>query len=155
MKLTLKMNIDNKDFDLVFDLTNRAGRIYRQYFGRDAIKDLNALHKLANPNPFGSIDVSKVKLPENAKEDITEKDIIEALLQQIDTEKFEDVVFDFSHTEQAGQIIWAFAKNADDKLPNYEEWIDDFDFVLPVKEIIDVLYDAWNGSAQPTLELKN
>lgn len=157
MKITLKMSIQEHEFLLNVDLTNRAGRIYRQKYNRDILKDMAALYKKINKSFFDDVDFSKIDIVDKTEEEISKQimanvDMSKLIAAEMDKDLFS---LDFEETEQAGQIIWAFAKNADEKLPDYEDWIDDFDFVLPVDKIITEIYTAWGKSAQPIIELKN
>lgn len=155
MYITLKMKIQDQEFNLDVNLANRAGRIYRQQFNRDLLRDMTEIYKKLHKSPFDGIDMSGIDLDGK-----TEKEIYEQLLSRVDMAQYledhtEKNQLDFTETERAGQIIWAFVKNNDDKTPNYEDWIDGYDFILPVGEIVSVLYEAWGKSAQPTIELKN
>lgn len=153
MYITLKMKIQEQEYSLEVNLANRAGRIYRQQFNRDLLKDMSEIYKKLHKSPFEGINIGDIDLTGK-----TEKDIYEQLISRVDITKFIDqnnVALDFEETETCGKIIWAFAKNRDEKIPNYEDWIDSYDFVLPVGEIVSALYEAWGKSAQPTIELKN
>ena len=154
MYITLKMKIQDAEIDLEVNLTNRAGRIYRQQYNRDLIKDMSDIYKKLVKSPFEGVDLTGLKIV-----DKTETEIYDQIMERMDVAKMmttnDQIVLDFEDAERAGQIIWAFVKNRDEKLPNYEEWIDSFDFVFPVEKIIPALYDAWGKSAQPTIELKN
>lgn len=154
MNITLKMKIDEQDFEIKANLTNAAGRIYRQQFSRDLLKDMNEIYKKTHKSPFDGIDMTGVTVQGK-----TEQEIYEQLISKVDISKLlearQETDLDFEETERGCQIIWAFAKNANKNLPEWQEWIDEFDFVLPVAEIVGVLYEAWIKSAQPTVELKN
>ena len=155
MNITLKMNIQDQDFELVCNLTNHAGRIYRQQFNRDILKDMNEVYRQLHKSPFEGIDL--VDIDVNGK---TEQEIYEQILSKVDVSKLIELqtnqtAMSFEDTETCGHIIWAFVKNADKNTPTYEQWIDDFDFVLPVGEIVSALHEAWTKSAVPTVELKN
>lgn len=155
MNITLKMELLDHEENLEVNMTNRAGRIYRQQYGRDLIKDMAELYRKIVQTPLSGIDLSGIKIVDRSEEEIYEQ-----LMERVDYKKLlasneELISLDFEEIERAGQIIWAFAKNKDEKLPNYEEWIDGFDYILPVENIIRSLYEAWGKSAQPTVELKN
>ena len=154
MNITLKMNIQDQDFELNCNLTNHAGRIYRQQFSRDILKDMADINRKLHVSPFEGINMAGLDV--NGK---SEQEIYEQILSRVDIEKLLEAqngkTLDFEDTEKAGQIIWAFAKNADDKIPGYDKWIEEFDFVLPVGEIVSTLHEAWHKSATPTVELKN
>lgn len=155
MYITLKMTINEQETSLDVNLTNRAGRIYRQHFNRDILKDMSDIYKKMHKSILDEIDMTGISVTGK-----TEQEIYEQILTKVDMTKLmsaqnEKVTFTFDETERCGQIIWAFAKNHDDKIPNYEEWIDSFDYILPVTDIVDALYNAWTTSAQPTIELKN
>ena len=154
MIITLKMKIQDQEFTLNANLTNAAGRIYRQQFNRDLLKDMAEIYKILHRSPFEGISMEGIDV--NGK---TEQEIYEQLVSKIDIPSIltyrTETNLNFEEEERGGQIIWAFAKNADKTIPNYTDWIDSFDFVLPVGDIVSVLYEAWNHSAQPTIELKN
>ena len=153
MYITLKMKIQDQEFTLDVNLANRAGRIYRQQYGRDLLKDMAEIYRKLHKSPFSGINVGDIDLTGK-----TEKEIYEQLISRVDISKFieqNSVSLDFEETETGGKIIWAFAKNRNDSIPNYEDWIDSFDFVLPVGDIVSALYEAWGKSAQPTVEIKN
>lgn len=154
MYITLKMKIQDHEENVEVNLTNRAGRIYRQQYNRDLIKDMMDLYKKLNKSPLDGIDMTGIEIKGKSEEEIYEQ-----LMSRVDIAKLMEneaqITLDFEETERAGQIIWAFAKNRNNNLPNYEAWIDGFDFILPVDKIVCTLYEAWGKSAQPTVELKN
>ena len=154
MNITLNMEIQGQEFSLTANLTNAAGRIYRQQYARDIIQDMEGIYKTLNKNPFDGINLDGLEVKGK-----TEQEIYEMLLSRVDYAKLIEAnskqTLDFEQTERGGQIIWAFVKNADKGIPGYEEWIDSFDFVLPVGEIVCAIYDAWCNSAKPTVALKN
>lgn len=153
MLITLKMTIQDQDFNLGVDVTMKACRIYRQQFGRDIIKDMAEINRIVNPSLYDLVDISEIKVDGKTEDEVLQEVMKKAYPEYKKHEK--TTVLDYQHTEQASQIIWAFAKNADESIPNYEDWIDSFDFILPVKEIITSLYDVWNKTAQPIIEIKN
>lgn len=153
MNITLKMKIDDQEVDLVANLTMNAGRIYRQHFQRDLIEDLSQIYQKINPSIYDKIDLSGIETDGKTEEELTQQIINRALPVWSETRK--NSVLSYTDTERASQIIWAFVKNADKDLPGYEEWIDGFDYILPIKPIITALYDAWHDSAKPTVEVKN
>ncbi len=145
------MIIEEQEIAIDVNLANRAGRIYRQQYGRDLIADMSDLYKKLHKSPFSEIDMTGVDL--NA---LTEQEIFERIMSKIDVNDYlKKQVLSFEDTETAGKIIWAFAKNRNENIPNYEDWIDSFDFVLPVEDIVTALYDAWGKSARPIVEIKN
>lgn len=151
MYITLKMKIEDQDINLDVNLANRAGRIYRQQYGRDLVDDMTELYKKLHKSPLSGLDMSGID-PDN----LTEQEIFERIMAKVNLENYmTQNVLSFEDTEIAGKIIWAFAKNRNENIPNYEDWIDGFDFVFPVEEIISALFDAWGKSARPTVELKN
>jgi len=153
MYITLKMKIQEQEFTLEVNLANRAGRIYRQQFNRDLLKDMSEIDRKLHKSPFEGLNIQDIEITGK-----TDQEIYEQIVSRIDVSKFleqNNTPLDFEETETCGHIIWAFAKNKDEKIPNYEEWIDSFDFVLPVGEIVTALYEAWGKSAKPTIELKN
>jgi hypothetical protein len=155
MYITLNMKIQDQEFALEANLSNRAGRIYRQQFNRDLLKDMTDLYKKTHKSIFDSADLTGIDLKGK-----TEQEIYEQILSRVNMAEFieslnESRTLSFEETDRCGQIVWAFVKNKDINTPNYEEWIDSFDFILPVIDISNALFEAWNKSAQPTIELKN
>lgn len=152
MEITLKMKIQDQDFDLKVDLTMKAGRIYRQQFNRDLVDDMTEIYTILNRSIYDSLDLFKIDVDGKSEDEIYQQIVDQAMPIYLAQRKTANL--SYQHTEQASQIIWAFCKNADEKIPNYEEWIDSFDFILPIKDLIDALYTAWNESAKPTVEIK-
>lgn len=155
MYITLKMEIQEQEYTLEVNLANRAGRIYRQQFNRDILKDMTDLYKKLHKSPFDVIDMSRIEYDGK-----TDQEIYAQIVENVDVTKLlmdqdDATALSFEETERAGQIIWAFVKNRDANTPNYEDWIDEYDFILPVDQIVSSLFEAWNKSAQPTIELKN
>ena len=108
MYITLKMKIQDQEFDLNVNLANRAGRIYRQQYGRDILRDMTDLYKKLNKSPFEGIDMTGIDIKGK-----TEQEIYDDLLSHVDMAKFlesrtNSIGLDFEETERAGQIIWAF-----------------------------------------------
>lgn len=153
MIVTLKMEIQGQEFNLAADLTMKAGRIYRQQFTRDLSIDLTDIYQRVNPSIYENLDLSGIQTEGKTTEELTQQVIEKAYPVWVEAQK--KASLSYEEMERASQIIWAFAKNADKDLPGYEEWIDSFDFILPVKELITALYGAWNESAKPTVEVKN
>ena len=156
MNITLKLSINDQVFEIVANATLKVCRIYRQQFGRDLIKDMSEINKMIKPSIYDFVDTEE--LAKINTENVSEEELNRTILKKVYPayRKFEkEVLLDTEHTERANQIIWAFAKNADENLSGYEDWIDGFDFILPVKKIIPALYDAWEKSAQPIVEVKN
>jgi hypothetical protein len=152
MNITLKMTIQDQEIELNANLTNNAGRIYRQQFSRDLLRDMTDLYKKLHKSPFEGIDMSGIEV--NGK---TEQEIYQQLVSKVDISKLMDQKesLDFEDTEKGEQIIWAFLKNADHAAPNFTDWSNSYDYVLPVGDIVSALFEAWSNSAQPTVELKN
>ena len=152
MYITLKMKIQDQEIDLDVNLANRAGRIYRQTYNRDILKDMAEIYKKVNKNPFDGVDTSGIDIV-----GMTEEELLKELISRVDPRELikDREILDFEEAERAGQIIWAFAKNRNKDLPGYEDWIDSFDFILPVEEILTKLFEAWGKSAAQTIEIKN
>lgn len=155
MYITLNMKIQDQDVSLEANLSNKAGRIYRQQFNRDLLEDMNAIYDKTHKSPFDGIDMTGLQLSGKS-----EQEIYEQLLSRVDMSKMLSAreaknTLTFEETERGGQIIWAFVKNKDKDIPNYEKWIDEFEYILPVADIVNALYEAWSKSAQPTIEIKN
>ena len=152
MKITLKMNEENTE--MTVNMTMNGARIYRQNFSRDMLKDMNEIYGKLHESPFDGIDMSGIQV-----EGKTDQEIYEQLMAKVDVTKLFALqtkeTLDYVETERGAQIIWAFAKNADKNVPDYEEWIESFDYILPVGDIVTALYEAWHKSAMPTVEIKN
>ena len=152
MKITLKMNETNTD--LTVNMTMNGARIYRQNFSRDMLKDMNEIYGKLHKSPFDGIDMGGIQV-----EGKTDQEIYEQLMSKVDVTKLlasqNKETLDYDETERGAQIIWAFAKNADRNAPDFEEWIEEFDYILPVGDIVTALYEAWHKSAMPTVEIKN
>lgn len=155
MYITLKMEIQEEVFTLDLNLANRAGRIYRQQFERDILKDMSDLYRKLHRNPLDIFDLTGFDAEGKTEEEIHDELMSRVNVDKLMTFQSESIPLDFEETERAGQIIWAFAKNRKESIPSYEDWIDEFDFVLPVEKIIPALYEAWGKSAKPIIELKN
>ena len=152
MKITLKMNESNTE--MTVNMTMNGARIYRQNFSRDMLKDMNEIYVKLHKSPFDGIDMSGIQV-----EGKTDQEIYEQLMSKVDVTKLfasqTKEMLDYDETERGAQIIWAFAKNADRNLPDFEEWIEGFDYILPVGDIVSALFEAWHKSATPTVEIKN
>lgn len=152
MKITLKMNETNTD--MTVNMTMNGARIYRQNFSRDMLKDMSEIYQKLHKSPFDGIDMSGIQVDGK-----TEQEIYEQLMSKVDVTKLIDMqtkkTLDYDETERGAQIIWAFAKNADRNTPEFVEWIEGFDYILPVGDIVSALYEAWHKSAMPTVEIKN
>lgn len=152
MKITLKMNESNTE--MTVNMTMNGARIYRQNFSRDMLKDMNEIYVKLHKSPFDGIDMSGIQV-----EGKTDQEIYEQLMSKVDVTKLlasqTKETLDYDETERGAQIIWAFAKNADRNLPDFEEWIEGLDYILPVGDIVCALYEAWHRSAMPTVEIKN
>lgn len=157
MNVTLKMNINDQEFELKCDVTNAAGRIYRQQYNRDLLIDMKEIYKKTHKTELDAL--SAINMEGIDVETLSADDLSKALLDRVDISKLmamqEEETLSFEETDRCGQIVWAFVKNADKDTPRYEEWIDSFDFILPVIDIVCALYEAWTKSAQPTIQLKN
>ncbi len=152
MNITLKMNEINEIIKV--SMTMNGARIYRQNYNRDMLKDMESIYAKLHKSPFEGIDLNGIVV-----EGKTEQEIYDQIISKVDVRKFlatqNKENLDFDETERGAQIIWAFAKNADKNIPDFEEWIANFDYILPVGDIVSELYDAWHKSAMPTIELKN
>ena len=153
MYITLKMKIEDQEINLDVNLSNRAGRIYREQYSSDLIDDMSDLYKKLHKSPFTGIDTSDID-----PETLTEQEIFERIMSKVNIQEYlasQNNILNFDDTEKGGHIIWAFAKNRNKEIPNYEDWIDSFDFVVPIEDIISALYEAWGKSARPIVEIKN
>ena len=155
MNITLNMKIQDQEFELNANLTNNAGRIYRQQYSRDLLRDMGDIYRKLRKSPFEGVNLEGIDLKNKTEQEIYDQLISRVDVSKILTAQTNKEILSFDEEERAGQIIWAFVKNADNTIPNYEKWIDEFDFILPVGDIVCALYEAWTKSAQPTVELKN
>lgn len=153
MIVTLKMTIEDQEFTLKLNMTMNACRIYRQQYGRDALKDMAEIYDIVNPSPFDAINYSEIAVDGKTEEELYNEVISKAMPIYFARRK-KETSLDYETAERACKLIWAFAKNAGEK-QEYEEWIESFDYVFPYEEIITALYEAWHKSAKPTVELKN
>ena len=151
MKITLKFKNITETETLAIDMTMNAARIYRQTFGRDLLKDMNEIYWKVNRSVFDGVDLSEIDTSKSEAEVAAE--IMKRAAPNILSESKKDL--DFDETERGCMVLWAFAKNADAKTVDFEDWIGSFDYVLPIAEIITALYNAWHKTAAPTIELKN
>lgn len=144
MYATLKIQTQDQEIRLEINLSHRAGRIYREHFDRDILNDMTDLYNKLNCLPLDGIDMQGIDI-----EGKTDQEITDQLISRVDPSKLTAVqMLSFEETERAGQIVWAFAKNKDKDIPDYEKWIDKFDFILPVGDMITVLFDAWRKPMQ-------
>lgn len=155
MNITLKMTIQDQEFELNANLTNNAGRIYRQQYSRDLLKDMSDIYKKLHRSPLEGTDLQGLDIRGSDENEIYAQIISRVDMTKLMQNETEKLALDFEETERAGQIIWAFVKNADKTIPLYETWIDEYDFIMPVGDIVNALFEAWTKSAQPTVELKN
>lgn len=100
-------------------------RLYRIKFGRDMIADMNQLNKAYK---------KAAALPENA----TEEERQEAQLSVVDLTIFENVAY-------------MMAKHADPSIPSSpNDWLDSFDGVFSIYEVLPVILDMWKLTNQTT-----
>ena len=145
------MQIQEEAVTLKLNLTLKACRIFRQQFQSDLLQVMQQIYKAWNKSPFEGMDLTGVTV-----EGKTEQEIYAQLLNKIDISKISELrELTAEQTEMGYKAIWAFAKNANPALPNFEDWADEFDYVLPIGEIITAVFEAWNKSAKPTVEIKN
>ena len=104
-------------------------RLYRYQFKRDMIQDMNRLRQNYNRCL-------------EAKENATEEERNEAMLDVIDLEIFENVA-------------WLFMKNAGEDVGNSpDEWLDSFEGVFDVYEIMPDVLELWGEDQIQTSSLK-
>ena len=77
MYITLKMKIQDQEIDLNVNLANHAGRIYRQTYTRDILKDMAEIYKKVNKNPFDGVDTSGIDFV-----GMTEEELLKELVSQ-------------------------------------------------------------------------
>lgn len=153
MRRILEFVIDEEKISLPVRLTLRAARIYRTEFGRDLIRDLTETQREIS-RPIQQA-LKSVKLPPQAlglEGDALEKYVLDQvdLSSVIAIEPLADGQIDIG-----AQCIWAFAKNADEDLPEFSKWLDIFDVVLPVQELCSTLFELWHAATRTTIEIKN
>lgn len=152
MKITLKLNESSSEIKV--NMTMNGARIYRQNFARDILNDMNEIYTKLHQSPFDGINLEGIKV-----EGKTDQEIYDQIMAKVDINRIfalkNKKELDFEETERGAQIIWAFAKNADNNTQDFEEWIDGFDYILPIGNIVSALYEAWHKSAMPTVEIKN
>ena len=83
MYLTLKMRIQEQEYNLEVNLANRAGRIYRQQFNRDLLKDMSEIYKKLHKSPFEGLNIQDIEI-----EGKTEQEIYQQIISKIDLSKF-------------------------------------------------------------------
>lgn len=133
MKTTIK--IEGKKKGLKIDTSFHWLRIYRDTFGHDILSDILPMIDMV----IG---------------------FMSALLrdEDIDIDEVESRLYEMESLT-AVQIVWALAKNADDDLPDYEDWektIDKFPIenFIEVLEILSKTYMTTKKSQPLTAELK-
>lgn len=100
-------------------------RLYRFRFSRDMISDMRQLQK-------------SFKKATSLPEDATEEEKQDAQLSVMDLTIFENVAY-------------IMAKHADHTIPtSMEEWLDSFDGVFSIYEVLPVILELWGLSNQTT-----
>ena len=100
-------------------------RLYRVRFGRDMISDMRQLQKAYNR-------------ANNLPKDASEEERQDAQLSVMDLTIFENVAY-------------MMVKHAGDNIPNtVEEWLDSFDGVFSVYEVMPTILDLWHLTNQTT-----
>jgi len=123
-------------------------RAYRAQFGSDMIQDLNALYEATHYDPFQEAIKKTNIIP--AK--MTEEEIQSAILANVDLTKINETpLIDEQTTVKTLQCLWAMSCTSE----SYDKWAEDYDEILPVKEIIAALNNVWTEAGKVTVELKN
>lgn len=154
MERILEIKGDEGIVTIPVRISLRAGRIYRTEFGRDLIADLATLHQAIEGNWQTEIFKELSRNQVDRKNSAAIEAFFEArpdlmLLMN-------DRVLSFDETETGLRILWAFAKNHDETIrKGVEEWADSFEAVLPVRDLIEIVYGLWATASAPTVALKN
>lgn len=154
MERVLEVTIDEAVTRIRIRATLGAARIYRTAFGGDLIADLVALQRSLN----GGLETKMLEALNGKDVDFSdEAAVTKALMEATDFASLvETRVPSFEEMEQVGQVLWAFAKNADGATPAYESWIGQVEGALSVSaDLVDQLYRIWTQSAGTTVVLKN
>lgn len=153
MERVLEIQNDGKTVKIRIRLTLGAARIYRAEFGRDLIEDLETLYdKLVNKDSHAILEAIKEKDVDLRDE----KALYDAFLESVDiSELTKKKGFRYEELEQAARLIWAFAKNSDTMIPGVDAWIENLDAVIPMEEVIPILYQLWSGTYKTTIKIKN
>lgn len=100
-------------------------RLYRVKFGRDMIADMNRLKRAYN---------RAANLPKDA----TEEERQDAQLSALDLTIFENVAY-------------MMVRHAGDDIPDTaEEWLDSFDGVFSIYEVLPAILDLWHLTNETT-----
>lgn len=126
------INIGGEDVD--FKLTLSAFFIFKNQFGYDGLQKLMPVMG----EIVESLDtiVADDENPKKKVKDIENDELVELLGQVLQN------VYSFELTEVLN-FIWAFAKNADNKIPLPEKWygeFDDFPLYDVLKELLPALF---------------
>lgn len=106
-------------------------RLYRAYFKRDLIRDMQGLISVYN---------KVIQIPESAAQE--EKDA--ASMELLD------------HLEVFENTAWLFCKEAGEKTgENPEEWLDNIDGVFSIYEAMPVILELWTEQQVTTSKPKN
>lgn len=154
MERVLEIKSGEGSVTIPIRISLRAGRIYRTEFGRDLIADLAELYQVITgdwqTDIFKELSRNKVDLKDNSAVEAFFEARPELMLLM------NDRVLSFDETETGLRILWTFAKNHDDTIKkDVEAWADSFETVLPVRELIEVVYRLWTTASTPTVALKN
>lgn len=154
MERVLEVTIDEAVTRIRIRATLGAARIYRTAFGRDLIEDIIVLQRSLN----GGLEAKMLEALNGKDIDFAnEEAVTKVLMESTDFAALvETKVPTFDEMERVGQVLWAFAKNADGSIPGYEGWIGKVEDALTVSAaIIDELYQLWTRSSGTTVALKN
>ena len=100
-------------------------RLYRFKFKRDMVADMHQLQRAYNK-------------AQNLSKDATEEERMEAQLSVADLTIFENVAY-------------IMVKHAGEDIPDTpEEWLDSFDGVFSVYEVMPTVLELWGANAQTT-----
>lgn len=152
MLAELKYN-DEKDLVKV-KLTLGAAHIYQAQFNRDLFTDLYELAVDINESVVDKA-IKRLNIKRDDLLSLSEQEITEKILSEIDiSEVIANKPMTLEQCERALNVIWAFAKNADEKISLPEKWLDEFE-LFPTRKYINQLFDKWTAVQNGTIELKN
>ena len=154
MERTVVIQSGEKEIELTLKATMSTLRQYRAEFNADLIKDLNEAWKAMNQDPFmDALQRSGIQ-----PVGMTQEEIVKAVMENIDVTALSSNVpelIDGMIQMKAMQCVWAMVRSADKETPKFEKWCDSFEDLLPLKEIVNTIYEMWNTANGATVELKN
>ena len=152
MKKTIVISTEDKEIELTLCATLQSMQIYRAEFGSDLIKDLNAVHTVLYPDPFGDA-IKKAGINPG---ELTTEEMRDKILENLDYSLIqdEDPIPDEETQTKTLQIIWAMAKAADPELTAFTEWVGGLD-LQPIRSLAECVQELWQKANKTTVRLKN